>query len=85
MTIKEFIETAEEGGWSPRIGEPIDYWIVDPKVWQAVDKIKKWRAIVWYTRHPQGFEISEPWMVKMHEMIDAKQFGSTLEEYIATL
>lgn len=59
--------------------------VLMPEAWKAVGKVKHWRPVTWYIRYPDNAEISEPWMVYMHGLIDVLQLGKTLEEYIETL
>lgn len=123
MTIKEFIETAIEGGWKLGVDaknipgfKMYDYGfifgielksdihintiVLDPKVWQAVGKVKGWGKTG--GEHDAGNypdvmicgRFDKPslgifrWSVcefKMHQMIAALTEGKSIEEYLQTL
>ena len=99
MTIKQFVQTAFEGGWTPKwLSDEsfnlkddgyLPYYInsrilLDPEAWRAVDKVKQWDDV------PDCAACDYPgWQnsmhAKMHGMIKAVIEGKTLEEYIETL
>lgn len=100
MTIKEFIETAIDGGWKPfflegqaviKIGDnymPAMFQSValDPKAWKAVAKVKGWKGKI--VTNPEIFMNHLAYFPGQYQqigMIEALWSGQTLEEYIATL
>ena len=93
MTIKEFIETAIEGGYINTsdygekgydymvnlFSERIEKVVLNPEAWKAVSKVQ--------VPNPHLTELARIMMVEslMKRMIDALIKGKSLEEYIATL
>lgn len=101
MTIKQFILTGLDAGWEPKsLREEFTFaikggsWIyamgnyyelLDPDLWKAVGKVKKWSHLQVPDIEYKDYAITEEWQFRMYMMINALISGKTLEEYIATL
>jgi transcription elongation factor Elf1 len=96
MTIKEFIEKAIEGGWkwNHKCDTPnCDDIYLDPKAWQAVEKLEGWDKVTSAVcpccgtcndMHPPKLwhDVSS---FHMHRMIDALCEGKSIEEFLKDL
>ena len=96
MTIKEFIEKAEQGGFPvvdiggtkeyPSLGKDLLFvlMLLDPKAWEAVGEAEAWQSIKDY-----GSEfISNKYTAARYrhtKLIDALWEGKTIEQYLETL
>lgn len=97
MTIKEFIETAEKGGFNISGCRDCytadEQYLLNPEAWKAVGKVKGWDHLemtmydITQENDRWGYKatIKPQWMWYMNKMVQELCSGKTLEEYIATL
>lgn len=87
MTIQQFIEKAEAGGFScmPFLSDGgitvSNALFLEVEAWKAVGKVEGWNL----GAHRVGADITPRWKKYMHRMIDALAEGKTIEQYLETL
>lgn len=90
MTIEQFIETAEKGGFSIKGGADCytkdEEYFLNPAAWKAVGKFMDERTYNYAVKNVIFVSSTAwDWQYAMKRMIEDLIWGKTLEEYIATL